>query len=124
MPHCICARFVFYRFFSDFALRCHSEQSEESLSIFDLILSDDIPAHPYAVAMEAAKLAPKSEVMFPWKRSKDRIPQTVRPIHSFLRAHHPASVWRSANSATPQRRHSSAGTPACALFLPLIQNSR
>src|SRR5213082_1990904 len=33
-----------------------------------LILPDDIPAHPYAVAMEAAMLAPKAEVsMFPWK---------------------------------------------------------
>ena len=31
-----------------------------------LILPDDIPAHPYAVAMEAAMLAPKAEVsMFP-----------------------------------------------------------
>src|ERR1700736_1458671 len=33
-----------------------------------LILPDDIPAHPYAVAMEAAMLAPNAEVsMFPWK---------------------------------------------------------
>src|SRR5262245_32073141 len=33
-----------------------------------LILPDDIPAHPYAVAMEAAMLAPRAEVsMFPWK---------------------------------------------------------
>ncbi len=31
-----------------------------------LILPDDVPAHPYAVAMEAAMLAPKAEVsMFP-----------------------------------------------------------
>jgi hypothetical protein len=27
-----------------------------------LILPDDIPAHPYAVAMEAAMLAPRAEV--------------------------------------------------------------
>ena len=40
-----------------------------------LILPDDIPAHPYAVAMEAAMLAPKAEVsMFPWKEPKERIP--------------------------------------------------
>ena len=53
-----------------------------------LILPDDIPAHPYAVAMEAAMLAPKSEVsMFPWKEPKERIPLAVRQIHSFLRAH-------------------------------------
>jgi pimeloyl-ACP methyl ester carboxylesterase len=58
-----------------------------------LILPDDIPAHPYAVAMEAAMLAPKAEVsMFPWKEPKERIPLAVRQIHSFLRAHRPAST--------------------------------
>ena len=58
-----------------------------------LILPDDIPAHPYAVAMEAAMLAPKSEVsMFPWKEPKERIPLAVRQIHSFLRAHRAASA--------------------------------
>jgi pimeloyl-ACP methyl ester carboxylesterase len=56
-----------------------------------LILPDDIPAHPYTVAMEAAMLAPKAEVsIFPWKEPKERIPLAVRQIHSFLRAHHPA----------------------------------
>lgn len=55
-----------------------------------LILPDDIPAHPYAVAMEAAMLAPKAEVsMFPWKEPKERIPLAVRQIRSFLRAHRP-----------------------------------
>jgi pimeloyl-ACP methyl ester carboxylesterase len=58
-----------------------------------LILPDDVPAHPYAVAMEAAMLAPKAEVsMFPWKEPKERIPLAVRQIHSFLRAHRPAST--------------------------------
>jgi pimeloyl-ACP methyl ester carboxylesterase len=58
-----------------------------------LILPDDVPAHPYAVAMEAAMLAPKAEVsMFPWKEPKERIPLAVREIHSFLRAHRPASA--------------------------------
>jgi pimeloyl-ACP methyl ester carboxylesterase len=58
-----------------------------------LILPDDIPAHPYAVAMEAAMLAPKAEVsMFPWKEPKERIPLAVRQIRSFLRAHRTASV--------------------------------
>ena len=53
-----------------------------------LILPDDIPSHPYAVAMEAAMLAPKAEVsMFPWKEPKERIPLAVRQIRSFLRAH-------------------------------------
>jgi pimeloyl-ACP methyl ester carboxylesterase len=57
-----------------------------------LILPDDIPSHPYAVAMEAAMLAPKAEVsMFPWKEPKERIPLAVRQIRSFLRAHKPVS---------------------------------
>jgi pimeloyl-ACP methyl ester carboxylesterase len=58
-----------------------------------LILPDDIPAHPYAVAMEAAMLAPKAEVsIFPWKEPKERIPLAVRQIRSFLRAHRPLST--------------------------------
>ena len=58
-----------------------------------LIMPDDIPPHPYAVAMESAMLAPKSEVsMFPWKEPKERIPLAVRQVRSFLRAHRPASA--------------------------------
>src|SRR2546427_918458 len=58
-----------------------------------LILPDDIPAHPYAVAMETAMLAPKAEVsMYPWKDPKERIPLAVRQIRSFLRAHRPGSA--------------------------------
>lgn len=53
-----------------------------------LILPDDIPAHPYKVAMDAAMLAPNAEVsMFPWKEPKERIPLAIRQIRSFLRAH-------------------------------------
>jgi pimeloyl-ACP methyl ester carboxylesterase len=56
-----------------------------------LVLPDDVPAHPYAVAMECAMLAPKAEVsIFPWKEPKERIPLAVRQIHSFLKAHWPA----------------------------------
>ena len=58
-----------------------------------LILPDDIPAHPYKVAMEAAMLAPNAEVsMFPWKEPRERIPLAVRQIRSFLRAHRPSSA--------------------------------
>jgi pimeloyl-ACP methyl ester carboxylesterase len=56
-----------------------------------LVLPDDIPAHPYAVAMETVMLAPKSEVsVFPWKEPPERIPIAVRQIRSFLRAHRPS----------------------------------
>ena len=55
-----------------------------------LILPDDVPAHPLAVAMECAMLAPNAEVsLFPWKEPKERVPLAVRQIRSFLRAHRP-----------------------------------
>jgi pimeloyl-ACP methyl ester carboxylesterase len=58
-----------------------------------LVLPDDVPAHPYAVAMETVLLAPKSEVsLFPWKEPKDRIPLVVRQVRSFLLAHQPVAV--------------------------------
>ena len=58
-----------------------------------LILPDDVPPHPLAVAMESAMLAPKSEVsLYPWKQPPERIPIAVRQIKSFLKAHRPAST--------------------------------
>ena len=58
-----------------------------------LIMPDDIPAHPYAVAMESAMLAPNAEVsMFPWKEPRERVPLVVRQARSFLRAHRPAAA--------------------------------
>jgi len=56
-----------------------------------LVLPDDVPAHPFAVAIETVMLAPKSEVsIFPWKDPKERIPVAVRQVRSFMRAHRPA----------------------------------
>jgi pimeloyl-ACP methyl ester carboxylesterase len=58
-----------------------------------LVLPDDIPSHPYAVAMEVVMLAPQSEVsIYPWKEPPERIPIAVRQIRSFLRAHRPAAA--------------------------------
>jgi pimeloyl-ACP methyl ester carboxylesterase len=58
-----------------------------------LVLPDDVPSHPLAVAMECAMLAPKAEVsIYPWKEPKERIPLAVRQIRSFLRAHRPTSA--------------------------------
>ncbi|HEY6509191.1 MAG TPA: alpha/beta hydrolase [Vicinamibacterales bacterium] len=55
-----------------------------------LVLPDDVPAHPLAVAMDCAMLAPKAEVsIFPWKLPRERIPLAVRQIRSFLKAHRP-----------------------------------
>ncbi len=58
-----------------------------------LILPDDSAAHFYGAAMEAAMLAPKSELsMFPWKVPTELIPLAVRQVRSFLRAHRPAAA--------------------------------
>jgi pimeloyl-ACP methyl ester carboxylesterase len=55
-----------------------------------LVMPDDIPPHPYAVAIETVMLGPKSEVsMYPWKEPPERIPVAVRQIRSFLSAHAP-----------------------------------
>src|SRR6267142_470561 len=60
-----------------------------------LVLPDDVPAHPYAVAMETVRLAPKADVsIYPWKEPKDLIPQAVRHVRDFLRAHQPVAAAR------------------------------
>src|SRR5882724_10494200 len=57
-----------------------------------LVLPDDAPAHPYAVAMETAMLAPNAEVsMFPWKETPERVPLAVRHVRMFLRANRPVA---------------------------------
>jgi pimeloyl-ACP methyl ester carboxylesterase len=61
-----------------------------------LVLPDDIPPHPYAVAMESAMLAPNSQVsMYPWKDTPEKIPLAVRHIRTFLRANEPAAAAQS-----------------------------
>jgi len=58
-----------------------------------LILPDDVPAHPYAVAMEAAMLAPNSQVsLYPWKEKPEQVPLAVRHVRMFLNAHRPANA--------------------------------
>ena len=58
-----------------------------------LVLPDDVPAHPYAVAMESARLAPNSEVsIYPWKETEAQIAEALRHVRAFLRAHAPVSV--------------------------------
>ena len=60
-----------------------------------LVLPDDVPAHPYAVAMETVRLAPKAEVsIYPWKDPKDLIPQAVQHVREFLRKHRPVTAAR------------------------------
>jgi len=56
-----------------------------------LILPDDVSAHPYAVAMETAHLAPNAQVsIYPWKANPEQIQLALRHIGTFLRANQPA----------------------------------
>ncbi len=58
-----------------------------------LVLPDDVPAHPYAVAMETVHLAPNAQVsLYPWKDTPDKIPLAVRHVLTFLRAYRPAAA--------------------------------
>ena len=57
-----------------------------------LIMPDDVTAHPYAVAMESARLAPNAQAtLYPWKDPKDLVPLAVRHVRSFLRSNLPAA---------------------------------
>ena len=50
-----------------------------------LVLPDDIPAHPYATAMETALLAPNAQVsLYPWKENDRKIELALRHIRDFL----------------------------------------
>lgn len=56
-----------------------------------LVMPDESPAHPYSVAIESARLAPRAEVcLFPWKDSKENTELAVRHVRTFLKAYKPA----------------------------------
>ena len=68
-----------------------------------LVVPDDVPAHPYAVAMECVHLAPNAQVsLYPWKDTPDKIPLAVRHIRTFLRAHRPAAAAHQPMAAAAQ----------------------
>ena len=68
-----------------------------------LVLPDDVPAHPYAVAMETVHLAPNAQVsLYPWKDTPDKIPLAVRHVRAFLRAHRPAAAAHRPMAAAAQ----------------------
>jgi pimeloyl-ACP methyl ester carboxylesterase len=58
-----------------------------------LVLPDDVPAHPYAVAVESARLAPKAEVsIYPWKETKEQVAEALGHVRRFLGAHAPVTA--------------------------------
>jgi pimeloyl-ACP methyl ester carboxylesterase len=65
-----------------------------------LVLPDDVPGHPYVVAMETVHLAPNAQVsLYPWKDTPDKIPLAVRHIRTFLKANRPAAAQPMAAAA-------------------------
>ena len=56
-----------------------------------LVLPDNVPSHPYAVAIEMTHLAPNAQMsFFPWKDNKENVTLAVRHIRMFLKANRPA----------------------------------
>jgi pimeloyl-ACP methyl ester carboxylesterase len=53
-----------------------------------LVLPDDVPAHPYQVAVEIARLAPNADfAVYPWKEPPELKARTINRVRSFLKAH-------------------------------------
>ena len=58
-----------------------------------LILPDDVAAHPLAVAIETAHLAPNAQVsLYPWKANPEQIRLALRHVGTFLKANRPAAA--------------------------------
>jgi pimeloyl-ACP methyl ester carboxylesterase len=58
-----------------------------------LILPDDVPGHPYAVALESAYLAPNAQVsLYPWKMSPLQIQLALRHVRGFLNINRPVTA--------------------------------
>jgi pimeloyl-ACP methyl ester carboxylesterase len=58
-----------------------------------LVLPDDVPAHPYATAMETVYLAPNAQVsLYPWKDNPEKVRLAVRHVHGFLKANCPVAA--------------------------------
>ena len=78
----------------DFVRDCHAPI---------LILPDDVPAHPYAVALESAHLAPNAQVsIYPWKANPEQIQLALRHVRAFLKAHRPAAAATQSLAAAAQ----------------------
>jgi pimeloyl-ACP methyl ester carboxylesterase len=60
-----------------------------------LIMPDDVPGHPYVVAMESAHLAPNAQVtLYPWKANPEQTQIALRHVNTFLKANTPAAAVR------------------------------
>jgi len=60
-----------------------------------LVLPDDVPGHPYVVAMESVYLAPNAQVtLYPWKANPKQIQLGLRHVRGFLRDNRPVAAAR------------------------------
>lgn len=58
-----------------------------------LIMPDDVPGHPFTVAMESAHLAPNAQVtLYPWKANPEQTRIALRHVATFLKANTPAAA--------------------------------
>jgi pimeloyl-ACP methyl ester carboxylesterase len=70
----------------DFARSCQTPM---------LVMPDDIPAHPYQVAVDIASLCPNAEVtVYPWKEPSELKARTINRVRTFLKAHQSATAMR------------------------------
>jgi pimeloyl-ACP methyl ester carboxylesterase len=77
-----------------------------------LVAPDDVPAHPYKVAMEVASLAPKAEVtIYPWKDSPEHIDEVVEHARRFLKAHESAAQLVGEGAPTTRAARTSGPRP-------------
>jgi pimeloyl-ACP methyl ester carboxylesterase len=68
-----------------------------------LVLPDDVAAHPYAVAIESAHLAPNAQVsMYPWKANPEQITIALRHVGTFLKANTPVAAAQRPMAAAAQ----------------------
>ena len=68
-----------------------------------MILPDDVPAHPYAVSLESAHLAPNAQVsIYPWKANPEQIQLALRHVRAFLKANRLASATQQPLAAAAQ----------------------
>src|SRR6516164_10732016 len=70
-----------------------------------LVLPDDVPGHPYVVAMESVYLAPNAQVtLYPWKATPKQIQIELRHVRGFLRENRPAAAALPFAAAQQHRR--------------------
>jgi hypothetical protein len=61
-----------------------------------MLMIREVAAHPYAVAMEVARLAPNAEVTrYPWKDTPAHLEETIEHARRFLTAHVPVAALGS-----------------------------